>query len=189
MIRREAGVDDAELLHQLSNIEHGQIRLILMKLRPVLLLLGALLSLASIAPTKSLALDAPLLAAQDTSRKEMDAKADVDGLAALASPDLKINSPTNRILTRDQFIAMMRSGQISAEAFERTVESATVSGNVGVVMGSEVSTTTASIELGKAYGSRPLKRRYTNIYVVDTERWRWLARHANVMPGQATNNS
>jgi hypothetical protein len=127
--------------------------------------------------------DAVSLTALDARQKEMVARADIAGLAALALPDLTINAPTNRILTRDQFIAMMQSGQIGAEAFERTIESATVTGNVGVVMGSEVFTPTAASELGRKYGSRPLKRRYTNIYVMEAGQWRWLARHANVVPG------
>lgn len=125
------------------------------------------------------------LAALDGRQKQMVATADVDGLAALAAPDLTINAPTNRILSRDQFVAMMRSGQIGAEAFERTVEHVSIHGDVGVVMGSETFTPTAASELGKTYGTRPLKRRYTNIYVRDHGRWTWLARHANVVAGSA----
>ena len=37
-------------------------------------------------------------------------------------------------------------------------------------------------ELGKTYGARPLKRRYTNIYTKENGQWLWLARHANVVP-------
>ena len=120
------------------------------------------------------------LAALDARQKEMVAKADVDGLAALSSPDLTINAPTNRIMSHDQFLGMMRNGQIGAEAFERTVQHVAIHGDVGVVMGSEVFTPTAASELGKTYGVRPLKRRYTNIYVLDHGQWKWLARHANV---------
>ena len=123
------------------------------------------------------------LAALDSKQKEMVAKADVDGLATLSAAGLTINAPTNRILSHDQFLAMMRSGQIGAEAFERTVESVTIDGTVGVVMGSEVFTPTAASELGKTYGVQPLKRRYTNIYVLDQGQWKWLARHANVVIG------
>ena len=111
----------------------------------------------------------------------MVAKADVRGLAALSAPGLTINAPTGRVLTRKQFLAMMRNGQIGAENFERKVESVTVAGNVGVVMGSEVFTSTAESELGRTYGAIPLKRRYTNIFVRDHGAWRWFARHANVV--------
>ena len=111
----------------------------------------------------------------------MVAKADVARLTALAAPRLTINAPTNHVLTREQFLAMMRNGQIGAEDFERTVESVSVSGAVGVVMGSEVFTPIAQSELGRTYGVVPLKRRYTNIYIRDHGSWRWFARHANVV--------
>lgn len=72
-----------------------------------------------------------------------------------------MNAPTNRIVSCDQFLAIMRSGQIGAEAFERSVERVTIHGDVGSVMGNEVSTPTAESELGRTYGIRPLRRRYT----------------------------
>ncbi len=118
----------------------------------------------------------------DVEQKMMVARADVEGLAALSAPELTINAPTGRVLTRGQFLAMMRNGQIGAEQFERTVESVTVNGDTGIVMGSEVFTPTAQSELGRTYGAVPLKRRYTNIYVWRGGTWRWLARHANVVP-------
>jgi ketosteroid isomerase-like protein len=120
----------------------------------------------------------------DLEQKAMVAGADVDGLATLSAPELTINAPTGRVLTRAQFLAMMRNGQIGAEQFERTVESVTVSGDTGIVMGSEVFTPTAQSELGRTYGVVPLKRRYTNIYVRERGSWRWFARHANVVPAK-----
>ena len=122
------------------------------------------------------------LAKLDLQQKDLVVKADAGGLAALSSPALTINAPTGRVLTREQFLAMMRNGQIGAENFERTVESVTLSGSTGVVMGSEVFTPTAQSELGRTYGAVPLRRRYTNIYVRVGGAWRWFARHANVIP-------
>ena len=121
------------------------------------------------------------LAKLDAAQKDMVARADVDKLAALSAPDLTINAPTGRVLTREQFLAMMRNGQIGAENFERTVEHVVVSGDVGVVMGREVFTPTPASELGRTYGAVPLNRRYTNIYRRVGGRWLWLARHANVV--------
>lgn len=130
------------------------------------------------------AIEKAALAKLDLAQKDMVAKADVARLAALAASGLTINAPTNRVLTREQFLAMMRNGQIGAEDFERKVESVTVSGDVGVVMGSEIFTPTANSELGRTYGAVPLKRRYTNIYIRDHGVWKWLARHANVVAGR-----
>jgi len=144
------------------------------------LLLAAAATPSASQPSKRKSGEAAL-AALDIRQKDMVAKADVDGLAALSAPDLTINAPTGRVLTREQFLAMMRNGQIGAEDFERTVESVSVSGDVGIVMGSEVFTPTAQSELGRTYGAVPLKRRYTNIYVRTGGTWRWFARHANVV--------
>lgn len=155
-------------------------------MRRPLLASAALLALSPAPPSLARAgraeSPAAALAALDARQKDMVARADTDALAALAAPNLRINAPTGRVLTRDQFLAMMRDGRIGAEAFSRTVEDVSVSGSVGVVMGHEVFTPTAASELGRTYGARPLKRRYTNVYVRDHGRWLWLARHANVVP-------
>lgn len=143
-----------------------------------------LITIASVTfPAASLCAQTPeaSLALLDAKQKEMVAKADIDGLAALSADGLTINAPTNRVLTREQFLTMMRNGKIGAETFDRTVESVTISADVGVVMGSEVFTPTADSELGRMYGVRPLKRRYTNIYQRERDKWKWLARHANVV--------
>lgn len=188
-VRAEVDVDETDLLPQPAGIDGRHKKGTHMIMRQAQLLFGLSVALASAvpapSPAQSSALGAASLTAVDAKQKDMVVKGDVAGLTALASADLRINAPTNRILTRDQFIAMLRSGQIGAEAFERTVESATVSGNVGIVMGSEVFTPTANSELGKTYRSRPLKRRFTNIYIANTGHWRWLARHANLLPDRA----
>lgn len=122
-----------------------------------------------------------VLTALDAKQKDMVARGDLIGLAALSAPGLTINAPTGRVLTRERFLAMMANGQIGAEAFERQVESVTVAGDVGIVMGSEIFTPTPQSELGRTYGARPLKRRYTNVYQRQGGVWKWLARHANVV--------
>lgn len=125
--------------------------------------------------------DAAALARLDMDQKAMVARADLEKLAALSAPELLINAPTGRVLTREQFLAMMRDGRIGAEDFERTVESVKVSGDIGIVMGREVFTPSPKSELGVKYGAVPLDRRYTNIYRRERGRWFWLARHANVV--------
>jgi hypothetical protein len=122
------------------------------------------------------------LARLDMEQKAMVGRADVDQLATLSAPGLLINAPTGRVLTREQFLAMMRDGRIGAEEFERTIESVEVSGDIGIVMGREVFTPTPQSELGRTYGAVPLDRRYTNVYHRDHGRWSWIARHANIVP-------
>jgi len=120
----------------------------------------------------------------DEQQRQMVAAAAVAGLDRLAHPNLRINAPQGRVLTRDQFLSMMRSGQIGAEQFDRIAEVVIITGDQGVVMGRETFTPTAQSELGRTYGAVPLQRRYTNIYVREAGRWRWVARHANVLQQQ-----
>lgn len=126
--------------------------------------------------------DPAAVLAVDERQRAMVAGADIAGLERLAHPDLRVNAPGGRVLTREQFLANMRSGEIAAEAFERTPEEVRINGNVAVVMGGERFTPAPNSELGRTYGAGPLNRRYTNIYLWFEGRWRWLARHANVVP-------
>jgi hypothetical protein len=112
----------------------------------------------------------------------MVASSDLTGLERLAHPNLRINAPGGRVLTREQFLANMRSGEIAAESFDRTAEDASLSGPIAVVMGRETFTPAPASELGRTFGGKPLQRRYTNVYVWQDGRWFWLARHANVLP-------
>lgn len=120
--------------------------------------------------------------AVDEQQRAMVASSDVAGLEKLAHPNLRINAPGGRVLVRKQFLANMRSGEISAESFGRTAEDVSISGTIAVVMGRETFTPSATSELGRTFGARPLQRRYTNVYVWQQGRWLWLARHANVLP-------
>ncbi len=118
----------------------------------------------------------------DQREKDIVAVRDVAAMDALAHPSLVINAPVNRVLTRDQLLARLRNGEIAAERFDRVAETVRIIGNVGVVMGRETFTPVSSSELGRIYGAVALQRRYTNIYIFEQGRWRWLARHAHVVP-------
>src|SRR5207237_7186774 len=76
--------------------------------------------------------DKTAVLAVDESQRAMVAAADVRGLDRLAHSNLRINAPGGRVLTREQFLANMTSGEIKAEAFERTPEDVTITGNTAV---------------------------------------------------------
>lgn len=136
----------------------------------------------ALAASPSVAEDASATLRQlDADHKEAVSRVDIATLEAMAHPNLRINAPTGRILTRESFLADMRSGAIRAETFERVAEEVVVSGDLGVVMGRETFTPAATSDLGKVYGARPLQRRYTNVYRLENGRWLWIARHANVV--------
>jgi hypothetical protein len=141
----------------------------------------SVLCLTACVALPSAARDAASLRAADAAQMRAVADGDIAALEALAHPDLRINAPTGRILTHGTFFAAMRSGAIGAEAFTRAPEDVVIVGDVGAVMGGEVFTPTAASDLGRQYGAVPLQRRYTNVYVWLEGRWRWLARHANVV--------
>ena len=93
-----------------------------------------------------------------------------------------VNAPSSRVIPREALLSLMASGGIASERFERTIERVAITGNVGVVMGRETVTPTATSESGQLFGSRALQRRYTNVFVFEGGAWRYLARHANVVP-------
>lgn len=66
----------------------------------------------------------------DESQRAMVIATDVAGLERLAHPNLRINAPGGRVLTRDKFLANMRSGEIAAEGFQRTAEDVSISGKI-----------------------------------------------------------
>ena len=93
-----------------------------------------------------------------------------------------MNAPSNRILTREDLVRMVGSGEIRNEVFERTPEQVVVTGDVAVVLGREVVYPGAASEQAKMYGQKTLNRRYTNVYLRTPAGWKHLARHANVIP-------
>lgn len=124
--------------------------------------------------------EASLRAVDDLQRRMVMAK-DIPGLEALAHPNLIINAPVGHVLTREKFFANMRNGEIAAEQFTRTPETWRITGNAAVIMGRETFTPVATSELGRIYGAVALNRRYTNLYVWDDGRWKWLGRQATVL--------
>lgn len=127
--------------------------------------------------------EAALLAA-DSRQRAAVANVDLAAIAAGAHPNLRVNAPNNRILTRDDLVRMVGSGEIRNEVFERVPEQVVVTGDVGVVMGRERVYPGAASEQARMYGRRTLERRYTNVYLRERGAWRHLARHANVTPSR-----
>jgi hypothetical protein len=157
--------------------------------RPVFALLAAVMLMGA-SPARAAAPAAVAKTADETAVLAADARqraavADVDleAIAAISHPNLRVNAPNNRILTRDDLVAMVKSGAIRNEVFERTPEMVLITGDVGVVMGREVVYPGAASEQAAMYGRKVLNRRYTNVYLREGGAWRHLARHANVVPG------
>jgi hypothetical protein len=95
-------------------------------------------------------------------------------------PDYILNAPSNRVMRKEQLVAMLANGQMASESFDRTIEATSITGNVGIVMGRETVTPAANSQLGRQFGSRALARRFTNIFLWERGKWRFLARQATV---------
>jgi hypothetical protein len=120
--------------------------------------------------------------AADARQREAVGSVDLKGIAVISHRNLRVNAPNNRILTREDLVRMVGSGEIRNEVFERYPETVVVTGNVGVVMGLETVFPGAASEQARMYGLKSLNRRYTNLYLREHGVWRHLARHANVIP-------
>ena len=125
--------------------------------------------------------DETAVLAADARQRDAVASVNLKAIAEIAHPNLRVNAPNNRILTHDDLIRMVGSGEIRNEVFERTPEMVTVTGDVGVVMGRELVFPGAASEQARMYGRKTLNRRYTNVYLREAGVWRHIARHANVI--------
>ena len=90
------------------------------------------------------------------------------------------------MLTGTQLIGMMKSGAVAGEAFVRTPESVTISGDIGIVMGRERFTSVRG-QRQRATCSAPAHSSAATPTSIGWKdgRWRFLARHANVVPPSA----
>ena len=103
----------------------------------VALMLAAPSSAVTPAPAARTPDERAVLAA-DAQQRLAVASRDIEAIRRIADPHLRVNAPNNRILTREDLLRMVASGEIRNEVFERTPEDVVVTGNDGVVMGHEV---------------------------------------------------
>ena len=151
-----------------------------------LIALSAASSSAAIPEAAKQTADQRAVLAADAKQRLAVASVDVKAIGEISDPHLRVNAPSNRILTRDDLMRMVASGEIRNEVFERTPEDVVVTGDVGVVMGHEVVFPGTASEQARMYGRKTLNRRYTHVYIRSGGTWRHLARHANVIMGAPT---
>ena len=92
-----------------------------------------------------------------------------------------INAPANRVLRKSQVVWMLAHGAMASERFERVIEGTAVTGKVGIVMGREIVKPTRGSELGKLHPAKTLQRRFTNVFLFEDGKWRFLARQATII--------
>lgn len=138
----------------------------------------------------TIALAAPAFAqtANETSLRQADAEQmriiveeDAKAQQSFMHPHYMINAPSNRVLRKMELVEMLAAGQMASESFDRTIEATSITGDVGIVMGLEIVTPTAKSALGRKFGGQALTRRFTNVFLWERTRWRFLARQATVV--------
>ena len=91
------------------------------------------------------------------------------------APELLVNSPGNKVLTRSQVIASLKEGKLDYRDTHTIAESFFTVGDNAVEMGHEDYVPLTGPEAGKT-----LYRRYTNFYLHRDGRWVLLARQATI---------
>mgnify|MGYP003552111510 CR=1 FL=1 len=127
----------------------------------------ALVALAS--PVQ--AQDEASLRLADAAQHDAARNNDGEALTRMAHANFRLYAPEGYIAGRERLLGRFRSPETGYTRFERTVESAAVTGKVGIIMGRE---TIARSD------ARVVTRRFTNIWIWEKKRWQWLARHAQV---------
>jgi hypothetical protein len=99
-------------------------------------------------------------------------------------PAFTVNSPEGEVWSRERVLAMWRARGIGHDRFERIAESVTVVREVGVVKGREIVQPSVDSIAGqrRADGGQSVLRRFTNVWIWEGDRWRFLTRHANEQP-------
>ena len=121
-------------------------------------------------------------AIMDTEQREAQARMryDIESLDAMWSRDLMVNSTENLILTKEQFLARLRSGTLHYSSFDRITMRVQVAGGAMVTTGKETIVTDSGPDAGMT-----LSCSYMNVWISDGGRWKLAARHVteiNKMP-------
>jgi hypothetical protein len=121
------------------------------------------------------------LRAADAEQMRIIVQADATAQKAFMHPNYMINAPSNRVIHKDVIVDMLAHGKMGNDFFERVIEDLRITGNVGIVMGREVVHPTPTSELGMLHGNKVLNRRFTNVFLFEDGKWRFLARQATIV--------
>lgn len=121
------------------------------------------------------------LRAADAEQMRIIVQGDAKAQQAFMHPNYIINGPSNKVLRKPILIEMLAQGKMGSDRFERVIEGLAITGNVGVVMGREIVHPLPTSQLGSLHGDRLLNRRFTNVYLFENGKWRFLARQATIV--------
>lgn len=105
---------------------------------------------------------------------------DEEALARFLHPNFIINAPHNLCGARDQILSISQAA-FAQENCQTQIEKSSITGNVGILMGNEVVTPADGSLLAAWFGTKPLRRRFTDVYVFEDGKWLFLARQASAV--------
>jgi len=113
-------------------------------------------------------------------QRRIVADGDEEALARFLHPDFIINGPHNICGARDQILSISQAA-FAQENCQTKIEKSSLVGNVGILMGNEVVTPANGSLLAAWFDTKPLRRRFTDVYVFEDGKWLLLARQASVV--------
>jgi hypothetical protein len=121
------------------------------------------------------------LRAADAEQMRIIVEGDAKAQEAFMHSHYIINAPANVVRRKEELVADLGRGAMGSERFERTIEGIAITDEVGIVMGSEVVKPTPGSNLGRLHPGETLQRRFTNVFLWEDGRWRFLARQASIV--------
>jgi len=106
---------------------------------------------------------------------------DEQAFAQFLHPNFIINGPQNICGGRDQILRLSQGGAFTTENCQTRVERVSLTGNVGIVMGDDMVTPADGSLLAAWFGTTPLRRRFTDVYIFEDGGWLLLARQGSVV--------
>jgi hypothetical protein len=121
------------------------------------------------------------LRAIDQEQRRLVMSSDAEGLGKILHPNMVINGPDGRVVTREMFLESTRTGAVAKQIFERVPEAVRITGNIGVLVGHENIVAAPGSRDFVKFGKKPFQRRYTNVFLFEEGRWLFLARQASIV--------
>ena len=94
----------------------------------------------------------------------------------LWAPEFLVNNPANIVVTKSDVAALIRSGKLDYEQFDRVIEKVSIIDNTAIVMGREEIAPQGVTD----HAGKQLTRRFTNIWMKRNGEWKSVARQATI---------
>jgi ketosteroid isomerase-like protein len=103
---------------------------------------------------------------------------DLPTLEKFWADDFTVNGPNNQILKgKTNALELVKSGVLDYASFEREQESVLLYSDIAIIMGLE----TVKPKGNSPFAGQTLRRRFTNIWMKQNDRWQLVARQATII--------